>query len=457
MRWQDLRGLLAVSVILVLLISGALPAAEPAWKAGIAKAKITPEKPVWMAGYGGRDHPAEGVLHDLWVKALALEAPDGNRAVIITSDLEALPGTTSMRICGQLKRRCGLERRQIMITCSHTHSAPVLACTDPGCYPLDDEQLARIKEYTSVMEDRVVATVVDAISRLTPAVLRAGEGTSTFAVNRRNNREKELPALLEKGVALKGPSDHSVPVMAVCTPERELRAVVFGYACHCTTLSIYEWSGDYAGFAQIALEQEHPGVQAMFYQGCGADQNPLPRRTVELCRKYGEMLATSVDSVLSRPMRPINPQLRTGFEVIELDYAQQPTKEELQDIAAKDNYRGRWAKHFLKILEQGGSFPKSRPYPVQVWRLGKDPWWIALGGEVVVDYALLFKAKYGPTTRVTGYANDVMAYIPSHRIWEEGGYEAGGFAAWGLPATRWSEDIEARITTAVARIMEELK
>ena len=153
MGWQNLRGLLAVSVILVFRISGALPAAEPAWKAGIAKAKITPEKPVWMAGYGSRDHPAEGVLHDLWVKALALEAPDGNRAVIITSDLESVPGTTSKRVCGQLKRRCGLERRQIMVTCSHTHSAPVLECADPGCYPLDDEQLARIKEYTSVMEE----------------------------------------------------------------------------------------------------------------------------------------------------------------------------------------------------------------------------------------------------------------------------------------------------------------
>ena len=120
MRWQNVRGLLAVSVILVFLISGALPAAEMSWKAGIAKAKITPVKPVWMAGYAGRDHPAEGVLHDLWIKALALEAPDGHRAVIITSDLEAVPGTTSKRICGQLKRRCGLERRQIMITCSHT-------------------------------------------------------------------------------------------------------------------------------------------------------------------------------------------------------------------------------------------------------------------------------------------------------------------------------------------------
>src|SRR6185295_419669 len=45
---------------------------------------------------------------------------------------------------------------------------------------------------------------------------------------------------------------------------------------------------------------------------------------------------------------------------------------------------------------------------------------------------------------VTGYANDVMAYIPSRRLWEEGGYQAGAFEVYGLPATRWCPDIEDR-------------
>jgi hypothetical protein len=459
MRFRYPFGLLAVCSILAVLLLGAalLPAAEPTWKAGLARVVITPKEPVWMAGYAGRDHPAEGVLHDLWVKALTLEDPDGNRGVIVTSDLEAVPGAFAKRICDRLERRCGLQRRQIMITCSHTHSAPVVACDEPGCYPLDDEQLAKIKDYTSTLEDHVVDVVADALSQLTPAVLHAGEGKTTYAVNRRNNKEKEIPAMREQGVAPQGPSDHAAPVLTVSTPEGKLRAVVFGYACHCTTLSIYQWSGDHAGFAQLALEREHPGVQAMFWQGCGADQNPLPRRTVELCRKYGEMLADSVNKVINDRMRPVQPQLRTGFEMIELRYGEQPTKEELQELAKQENYRGRWAQHYLDVLNSGGTFPKSRPYHVQVWRLGRDPWWIALGGEVVVDYALLFKAKYGPTTRVTGYANDVMAYIPSHRVWEEGGYEAGGFAAWGLPAKTWSEDIETRITSAVERIMAELR
>ena len=39
---------------------------------------------------------------------------------------------------------------------------------------------------------------------------------------------------------------------------------------------------------------------------------------------------------------------------------------------------------------------------------------------------------------MTGYANDVMAYIPSLRVLKEGGYEGGGaMIYYGLP-TVWA-------------------
>jgi hypothetical protein len=92
-----------------------------------------------------------------------------------------------------------------------------------------------------------------------------------------------------------------------------------------------------------------------------------------------------------------------------------------------------------------------------VWRLGDDQLWVALGGEVCVDYVLRFKKEYGPQIWVNGYANDVMAYIPSRRIWEEGGYQAGAFEVYGLPANRWCPDIEDRITGAVARLLKQIR
>src|SRR5690606_39897908 len=70
------------------------------------------------------------------------------------------------------------------------------------------------------------------------------------------------------------------------------------------------WSGDYVGFAQIALEKAYPGTTALFFQGAGGDQNPLPRRTVALAEQYGNTLAAAVERVVKEEMRPLSPQDR---------------------------------------------------------------------------------------------------------------------------------------------------
>lgn len=457
MRRRTFLGWLIVSTVLV-SVPCWLPAAEkPTWLVGTAKARITPEKPLWLSGYGGRDRPADGTLHDLWIKVLALQTSDGNRAVVVTSDLLGLPRAMYDRLGEQLEKQCRLDRSQVMLTASHSHSSPVLQDALYDIYPLDEKQVALIEQYSQALEKTIVATVVKALSQPMPAVLWAGKGTTNFAVNRRNNPQSQVGDLLARGLQLKGPHDHDVPVLAVRTPQGSLRAILFSYACHGTTLDAYQWSGDYAGFAQLALEKSHPGVPAMFHAGCGADQNPLPRREVSLAERYGNMLAAAVEQTLRTQLRPIAPRLQTAFEFLELDFEKPLGEAELRADAAKDVYHARRSKRLLKQLEDGQPLAKSYRYPVQVWRLGEDRLWIGLGGEVVVDYSLRFKAEYGPTTWVTGYSNDVMAYIPSKRVWEEGGYEAGAFHVYGLPTDRWAPDVEQRIAACVARLVEKVK
>jgi hypothetical protein len=244
-------------------------------------------------------------------------------------------------------------------------------------------------------------------------------------------------------------------VLAVRTAEGHLLALVFGYACHNTTLAFYQWCGDYAGFAQIALGKNHPDTMAMFFMGCGGDQNPIPRRTVGLCEKYGNQLAASVEEVLQAPLRPISPSLRTAFDLVTFHYERNVTREELEEAVGGANaLRGRWAKRMLAILDEGKTFPQTYPYPVQVWRLGEQLW-ISLGAEAVVDYALRFKKEYGPGTWVGGYAHTQVSYIPSRRVWNEGGYEGGGFLyEYGHPADWWTEDTEDRIAATVARLVQ---
>lgn len=434
------------------------PAQDRTWKAGLAKAVITPEKGVWLAGYGSK-RPPDGKLHDLWMKALALEDPAGQRAVLVTSDFQGIPKEMSDRVLAQLHKRFGLERRQILLTFSHNHCGPRLGTDLVDYYPVEAEQVKLVDEYTALMESKLVAMVGEALARLRPARLHVGTGKTTFAVNRRNNREADVPALLAKGIPLKGPVDHVVPVLTVTRPDQSLAAVLFGYACHPTTLSFTKWCGDYPGFAQLALEKNHPGAMALFVNTCGGDQNPLPRRQVELCERYGQMLADAVEDTLKGTLQPVTAGLRTSFAYVDLPYEKVITRAELQAaLHDKNAIRKRWAERMLPQLDAGVPFASSYPYPLHAWRLGKDLLLIGMGAETVVDYALRFKAEFGSGTWVCGYADDLIAYIPSRRVWAEGGYEGGpNLYEYGRPALRWAGDIEDRITPAVHKLVDAVR
>lgn len=428
------------------------------WKAGVARAVITPKTDVWLAGYSGRRSP-DGKLHDLWMKGLALEDPQGHRAVLITSDFQGVPKDMSDVAFARIKQKFGLDRRDIMFTFSHNHCGPRLGSDLVDYYPVDDAQEKLVAEYTAQMVDQVVELVGSCLAKLAPAHLSTGEGTATFAVNRRNNREADVPSMIEKGIPLVGPVDHSVPIIKVTRPDGTIEAILFGYACHPTTLSFLTWCGDYPGFAQLEIEQQHPGAIAMFVNTCGGDQNPLPRRTVELCQRYGHMLAVGVEEGLKQPMKPVSSGLKTAFEMVELPYLKTVTREELQAYTTENNaLRARWATRLLKQLEAGETFPKSYPYPIHAWRLGQEVLMIGQGAETVVDYALRFKSEYGPGTWVCGYVDDMISYIPSRRVWEEGGYEGGSnLYEYGRPALRWAGDVEDRIAGSVARLVKQVR
>ncbi|MBI2302284.1 MAG: hypothetical protein HYU66_25555 [Armatimonadetes bacterium] len=433
--------------------AGAGPAAGGSapmnWQIGLARRVITPTTGVWLAGYGTERAP-EGKIHDLWAKILVLRAPDGRTAVLATTDHMGMSKTIYERLYSRMYERFGLARADFMLTFSHNHCGPCLEDDLVDYYPADDEQRRLVAEYTHWMEGEIEAAVAEALDRLQPARLEMGEGECGFAVNRRENREEDVAA----GKPLRGVVDHYVPVLAVRGADDQLLAVLFGYACHPTTLSFNQWCGDYPGFAQVDLEAQLPGTTAMFFNACGGDQNPIPRRKLELCEKYGRMLAESVAAVLARPLRPVGGGLKSAFEFVNLDYDQLVTRETLLPVAeGASALHARWAKRMLAQLEAGVVFPTSYPYPVQAWRLGGELLFIGIGGEAVVDYSLRFKREFGPGTWVCGYANDMAAYMPSRRVWEEGGYEGGPHLdEYGRPAWRWAGDVEDRIAATVQRV-----
>ena len=160
----------------LLVLLGSTPALVEAagqWKAGVASRSITPQQLMWMAGYGSRNHPAESKLTELWAKALVLESPDGKRAALVTLDLVGIDRTLSQRICGTLQKKHQMERSEISLCTSHTHSGPVVGRNlGPLHYlQVDQQQQQRIDKYADWLHDQVEQTVSEAIADLAVFVL----------------------------------------------------------------------------------------------------------------------------------------------------------------------------------------------------------------------------------------------------------------------------------------------
>ena len=447
--------LLIVFCILIILNTRNLSGADKnqnSWKAGVASVMITPEKSMWMAGFAARTGPSRGKLHELWAKALVLEDATGKKALLITSDLSGIPKSISDKIRDRLEKSFKLSRSQIIFNTSHTHSGPVLENALHALYPLNEQQKEDIRIYTQKFEDQIESLVKKALDSMIPVNVSTQNGLTRFAVNRRNNIESKINSQTD----LKGPSDYAVPVIRVTNKQGEILAIAFGYACHNTVLSGYEWSGDYAGFAQLQVEKVYPGATALFFQGCGGNQNALPRKSIPLAKQYGQELALAVEAVLEGEMRNLEPNLKTAYSEVNLDFENPPGREELNQMLAKETgYIKNWALEMIRKYDKGEHIISTYPYPVQFWQLG-DQSVIALGGEPVVDYAINLKKIFGTQLFVMGYSNDVMAYIPTVEILREGGYE--GYTsqmAFGLPA-KWKETIEPLIMAEVLKLAKEI-
>jgi hypothetical protein len=430
------------------IVSGVLMDAQI--NVGIARKEITPEIPIWLSGYANRNKPGDGVFHDLWAKALVIKDDRSNTVVIVAIDIIGLSHDLYQEISKRVIEKHGINRSQLLLNSSHTHSGPVIWPSLSVMYELADSDLQAVVKYRRKLADNIVSVVDMAFLDLNPMNLYVAHGSADFAMNRRQYTEKGVAI----GVNKEGPVDHDVPVLKVETPDGKLKAILFGYACHNTTLDIYQVNGDYAGFAQVEIEKSNPGVTAIFIAGCGADQNPFPRRSVEVALQHGKNLAGSVQTVLSGDFKQVQAPLRTYFTTADLEFAPVSTDTLKEDLLGNNHYKIKRANFVLNSLEKGYDI-SAITYPVQAIRFGRDFTILALGGEVVVDYSLSSKKRYPDENLfVAGYSSEVQCYIPSKRILKEGGYEPEtSMIYYGLPGP-FKENVEDKIFDAIDLVMK---
>ncbi|MBN1804835.1 MAG: neutral/alkaline non-lysosomal ceramidase N-terminal domain-containing protein [Sedimentisphaerales bacterium] len=434
--------------------------AQEIFQAGIATTAITPQKPMWMSGYAARNKPSEGKVHDLRAKALVLQDNQQSHLIIVTVDLLGISRPLRDRLQDKVSRLYKIPPEFLMLNASHTHSGPVVkerkdSIYGDDFYGLSPEQIERSKQYVELLEQKILELIGNAIENLAPARLSYTHARAGFAMNRRLKTKNGYTISPNPD----GPVDHDVPVLCIESHDGKLRAVLFGYACHNTTLSFYEFCGDYAGFAQYYIEEAHPDVTAMFIAGCGGDQNPYPRRTLDLAQQHGRALANGVETALISPKSPVRGPISAALDTVILDFAEPPGRRQLEQKLKSDNkYEHRHAKVLLNELEQTGSIRKTYPYLVQVIQFGNDLTMVALSGEVVIDYSLRLKKELsGSHIWVAGYSNDVFGYLPSLRVLNEGGYEGGDAMLYTPFPGPFAPSVENRVIEKVHSLVRKAR
>jgi hypothetical protein len=450
------RRIAAIAWLLALLHAPTAPAQER--PVGVAQVDITPDGPIRLTGYGNRREPATAVDQRLRAKALAIggDAAPGP-VVLVVADNCGVPARLVEEVARRLESKAKLPRDRLVVCSSHTHNGPALSGVLPFLFgePIPADHQAAIDGYTRRLADRLEAVALAALADRRPGRLAWGWGEVGIAANRRVLKGGKWTGF---GVNPDGPTDRRMPLLRVTDPDGALRAVMLNVACHCTTLTgeSNAVSGDWSGYAQLAVERDHPGAVALITIGCGADANPEPRGQDADARAHGEAVAREVGRVLGGALRPLDAAPASRVVRTALPFAPAPTREQLAARATEPGAAGMHARHWLGRLDAGESLPTTLPYVVQSITFGDDLAMVFLAGEVVVDYALLLRAEGDPGRLwITAYANDVPCYIASRRILDEGGYEADqSMLFYGRPGRLAPEAEDAVLRAAWSALPE---
>jgi hypothetical protein len=434
-----------ISALLVLCCAWpALAAKETFYAIGAAQVDITPDYPIRLSGYGARQKESEGIDQHIFAQALAIGDTKKSLAILITVDNVAVPACMREEVAARLARKASLHNERFTLCSTHAHTAPMLSGVCPNLFGADipPDQQERIDRYTRELTDKLEQAALAALKDRQPATLAWGQTKAGFAANRRT-----------KG----GPADQDLPVLVARDKTGIVRALLVSYACHCTTLADKpnHICGDWAGYAREYLERDHPGAVVFVALGCGGDANPNPRGNLDFAKQNGTAICDPVNELLQQPLTSLHQKLVCRTKQITLPYDTLPSREAWTARAqSSDHWIAYHAKLNLRRLERGEKLPTELPYLLQTWNFGSELAMVFLPGEVVVDYSLRLKQEYDAKRLwVNAYANDVPCYIPSKRIWREGGYEGGGAMIFYDRPTRLTEGTEELIVAAVHKLL----
>ncbi|PYI52139.1 neutral/alkaline non-lysosomal ceramidase N-terminal domain-containing protein [Paenibacillus flagellatus] len=419
---------------------------------GTAKVDITPERPIPLAGFGHRKGPYAGVNRRLYARINVFEqARDGakRRLLVAQADIIWWGGERMAGIRETLRERFGIGPSDLILSAQHTHGGPQTSAQFCGILGLPDPS------YMDGLEEALYRGVETALSGLEPVTVERGSGECRIGVNRR----LAVDGAMTMAPNPDGPYDPEVSVIRFRKDNGGEKAVFVHYACHPTTTGENFVTSEYPGVAAERLEATLGcGAVVSFLQGCTGDIRPALHREGKFysggdadVRRLGRALADEVERVLDRPMKRLPVTALSGRRlVVQLPFQAMPTSERIEERIAQGGPFAEW-----------GEAMRSRPellrpeIPFELTRLdvAEGLSFLAMDGEVVLEYGLYVKAKSGGTTLPMGYSNGMIGYVPTASQIAEGGYEANDSGIYfALPAP-FAPEIEPVIKQAIDELI----
>ena len=298
---------------LLLLLPG-LIYAQPALRAGVARADITPPHGHAMAGYAERTHGASGTHDPLYATVLLLDS-GATSVAFVSCDLASFVST---RVATEARQKFGVT--YTILNMSGTHSGPVTADTR--------------SQWFTAAEDKMVAAIGAARQSLFDAEIAVASGHAYLAFNRRKVTDGQARMWWRNpDMAPSHPLDPTVNVVAVRDAQK-VRAVLVNYAARAAVLGpgILEFSADYPGAMRRAVESQTPGAMCLFVQGASGDISPYRERepgkipAFDAMERMGRDLAAEVLRALARlkPLPGAAQPLRMAAEVVGVPNRWQP-------------------------------------------------------------------------------------------------------------------------------------
>jgi len=407
-----------IAAVALLLAAGQDPAPL---KAGFAEIDISPAAGTRKIGWNNKNFGAS-VIDPLYAKAAVFECGDG-KAAFLSLDLLFVHRDQVAEIRRRVQEKYGFPGDAILIGATHNHAGPAI---ETDLYPKDDA-------YVRLMIEKSVAVFGQAWEARREAEIGFASVNEWFVGYNRRVIYRDGTARCHgsfkdpNALTFEGPVDPEVAVVAARAKDGTLLGTMVNFACHpCHHGGDQVFSAGYPGQLAKSMREKKCPV-TLFLQGAGGNihhNDPSGVNKEKSMEEAGQALAADVEKAIGAMKYRATAKIATRSRTLDLPYRRVEEAEIHGKVKGAQRFGepGFYDKTQDMILEE---IKREGTAKAEVQAILLDEVaHVAIPAEYFVQHGLRIKEEtHALRTRVVGYANGMVGYVPHKEAFARGGYE----------------------------------